>query len=64
MHLSGMASRPESTDLRGLSTNETLLDGTKKNQFPTAHYQIQANRRSSIIDEGNPMLGMIEACQA
>jgi hypothetical protein len=40
MHLSGMNSRPESMDLRGESTNETLLDGTKRNQFPTTNYQI------------------------
>jgi hypothetical protein len=30
MHLSGMISRPESVDLRYDSTNETLLDGTKR----------------------------------
>ena len=64
MHLSGMNSRPESIDLRGESTNETLLDGTKRNQLPTSNNQIYANRQSGIIDEGNPMLGLIEACQA
>ena len=44
MHLSGMNSRPESMDLRGESTNETLLDGTKKNQLLASNYPIYANR--------------------
>ena len=64
MHLSGMNSRPDSIDLRGESTNETLLEGTKRNQIPIANYPIYSNRQSGMIDESNPMLGLIEACQA
>lgn len=64
MHLSGMNYRPDSIDLRHESTNETLLDGTKRNQFPTTDQPTFANRKSGLIDEGNLMLGLIEACQA
>ena len=64
MHLSGMNSRPDSLDLRGESTNETLLEGTKRSQFPTNEQPTFANRQSGMIEEGNLMLGLIEVCQA
>jgi hypothetical protein len=64
MHLSGMNSRPDSVDLRQESTNETLLDGTKKNIYTTSDKATFANHKSGMIDEGNLIIGMIEACQA
>lgn len=65
MHLSGQVQRNES-QLRNDSTSDTLLEGMRQNYKAPRQVetQITGHKSIQILEEGNLMLGLIDACQA